>query len=113
MMKAIANPSSVICTGLPSAKPARAQPEGLRRAGTAPYIGGSVAKSQRLLRAEVNAPASPTGGKLGQAAQHEGRPPFGVLDVVDAQVWQPAQQCGDGDFGLDAGQLSPQAEMDA
>ncbi|MHC2745411.1 hypothetical protein ACVIWV_000865 [Bradyrhizobium diazoefficiens] len=36
----------------------RAKPcpmEGFRRAGTAPYIGGSVAKSQRLLRAEVNA----------------------------------------------------------
>src|SRR3954454_10040643 len=31
------------------------EPQGLRRTGTAPYIGGSVAKSQRLLRAEVNA----------------------------------------------------------
>src|SRR3954462_14574139 len=113
MMKAIANPSSVVCTGLPSAKPARAKPEGLRGAGTSPYIRGSVAKSQRLLRAEVNAPDLPTGGELRQAAQHESRPPFGVLDVVDPQIRQAAQQRGNGDLGFDPRQLGPQAEMNA
>src|SRR5208337_475908 len=56
---------------------------------------------------------SPTGGQLVQASQDKGLPPIGMLDVIQLQIGQPAQQRADCDFSLDAGELGAEAVMDA
>ena len=56
---------------------------------------------------------SPTGGQLVQASQDKCLPPIGMLDVIQLQIGQPAQQRADCDFSLDAGELGPEAVMDA
>src|SRR5439155_5964096 len=56
---------------------------------------------------------SPACRKLLQSAQHEGRTPLRMLDVVRPDIGEAAQQGGDGDLGLDAGELRAEAEMNA
>ena len=54
---------------------------------------------------------SPACRKLLQPAQHESRTPLRVLDVVRPDIGEAAQQGGDGDLGLDAGELRAQADL--
>src|SRR5258708_10452947 len=130
MMKAIARPSSVVCTESPlEGAPAQTAPRELG-AGAAQYIETSVAKSQRDERR--GAPGSdqlkrfrakhapdlsrrwlPACGQTLQAAQHEGRPPFRIYRVIEPQVGQPAQQGRQRDLRLDARQLGTEAEVNA
>src|SRR5882724_11329683 len=123
-MKAIASPSSVVCTvspfeHAPAHLPARrgASPlwpcanavrlrSVLRRraeisAGARTYIETTVAKSQqpRVTLHAGRARSSPASGQPFEAAQHKGRPPFRIDGVVEPQVRQAAQQGRDLDLG--------------
>src|SRR5450759_4881465 len=80
-------------------------------AGAASYIETTVAKSQQG-RCD-GWTLSPAGGQPFQAAQHEGRPPFRILGVVEPQFRQAVQQGRDRDLGLDARQLGAEAKMNA
>src|SRR5262249_20674631 len=111
MMKAIANPSSVVCTVSPLGC-RRARPHPPRAdAGTSGNIEASVAGRQRH---GGDAPGSlsprrqlelPARRQLLQPPQHETLPPLGILRVIQPQVGNPAQQGVERDFSLDPRQL--------
>src|SRR3982074_1614782 len=111
MIKAIANPSSVVCTvspleRVPARRPRAAydavhpsgcrchrdgDPEPPRRsainAGVTPYIETTVAKSQQpRVTVSRDRPPSPACGQPLEATQHEGRPPFRILRVIQPQA---------------------------
>src|SRR5437660_2777388 len=119
MMKAIANPSSVVCTGSPlwasklrcpglKGPPAAHPPPRYIRIK---YRGncGEVTASSRDASPEGTLPAR---RQPLQAAQHEGRPPFRIFRVIEPQVREPAQQGGNRDLRLDTRELGAEAEVD-
>ena len=55
----------------------------------------------------------PARWQLVEAAQDERLPPVGMLDVVDAQIGQAAEQRVDRNLAFEAGELRPNAVMDA
>src|SRR3984893_18840653 len=118
-IKAIANPSSVVCTVSPleqvPALAARNDPPAAarnQRRSSAIYRDncGEVTATSRdgLTRAP-----SPACGQPFEAAPDKGRPPFRILCVLEPQFRQSTQQRRDGDFGLDASQLGAEAEVNA
>src|ERR1700752_2855785 len=83
-------------------------------ARSAQYIEISMAKSQQA--AVTGTPDTcrrslPACRQRLEPAQDESRTPFRVLGIVQPKFWQPAEQRGDGDFGLDPRQLGTEAEM--
>src|SRR5271169_4809153 len=116
MIKAIANPSSVVCTGSPlgqasfgalsSGPPAAHPPPRRNRAEYRDNYGEVTAMLCDY------ADGSPACGQPLQAAKHEGRPPLRILRVIEPQVRQTAQQARDRDLRLDAGELGAEAEVD-
>src|ERR1700722_1577429 len=123
MIKAIANPSSVVCTVSPfeharsvsrgTARPirrtARKLPRRNQRRSSAIYRDNC---GEVTARSRGNRSPSPAGGQPFEAAQHEGRPPFRIFGVVEPQFRQPTQQGRDRDLGLDARQLGAEAKVD-
>src|SRR6478609_3336261 len=113
-MKAIANPSSVVCTGSPlSPAPAEAahphrRYSTLYRDNCGDVTARGVTPSAQQFRLGL-----PARRQALQAAQHEGRPPFRVLRVIQPQLRQPTQEGRDRDLGLDASELGAEAEVNA
>ena len=55
----------------------------------------------------------PARRQLVEAAQDERLPPVRMLDVIDAQIGQAAEQRVDRNLAFEAGELCPNAVMDA
>src|SRR5215471_13742917 len=87
--------------------------------------GSATAASRRCLnawRTNERTPAArarrlaadlPACRQLVEAAQHKRRAPVRMLGIIKRQPGQSPQQRGDGDFGLDAGELSAKTMMNA
>src|SRR5260370_27967656 len=120
MIKAIANPSSVVCTVSPLEqvpshwRPGTAHAPARRnqRRSSAIYRAncGEVTATSRDGFARTRSPAC---GQPFEATQDEGRPPFRILGVVEAHVRDAAQQARDRDLCLDTRQLGAEAKVNA
>src|SRR5215471_15541346 len=58
-------------------------------------------------------PELPARRQAVEAAQHKRRAPVRMFGIIERQPRQSPQQRGDGDLGLDAGELGAKAEMNA
>src|ERR1700738_2438157 len=118
-IKAIANPSSVVCTVSPleqvPALAARNDPPAAarnQRRSSAIYR-DNCGEVTATPRGGLTRRPSPAGRQLFEAAQDKARPPFRIFGVVEPQVRQAAQQRRDRDLGLDARQLGAEAKVNA
>src|SRR5258705_13908264 len=110
MTKAIANPSSVVCTVSPFEHvPARWR----SRLDAVPSPGccAEISRNSTIYRAncgevtstsrdEFTRTPSPACGQPFEAAQDKGRPPFRILGVIEPQIRQATQQGPDRDLRL-------------
>src|ERR1700738_3148211 len=115
MIKAIANPSSVVCTVSPfEPAPARPHPppppNQLRSSAIYRDNCGEVTATPR---GGLTRMPSPAGRQLFEAAQDKGRPPCRIFGAAEPQVREAAQQRRDRDLGLDARQLGAEAKVNA
>src|ERR1700730_471131 len=117
MIKAIANPSSVVCTVSPfepaPARPHPPPPNQRRSSAIYAIYRDNCGEVTATPRGGLTRRPSPARGQLFEAAQDKGPPPFRISGAGAPQVRQAAQQRRDRDLGLDARQLGAEAKVNA